>query len=72
MRTTNYKLDLRKRLIEMLLERWVSTEEIKRLYNVSNERVYRIIDGITTYPVAEEKRKNIVYFKIMTKKDYEQ
>lgn len=48
MRTTNYKLDLRKRLIEMLLERWVSTEEIKRLYNVSNERVYRIIDGITT------------------------
>lgn len=70
MRTTNYKLDLRKRLIEMLLERWVSTEEIKRLYNVSNERVYRIIDGINTYPIAEEKRGKIVYFKIMNKGDY--
>jgi hypothetical protein len=63
-------MSIREKLFELIKSRWVSTTEIKEKLGLSDQQLLMLINN-SDYPIAEEKRKSVIYYKVMNKGDYE-
>jgi DeoR/GlpR family transcriptional regulator of sugar metabolism len=58
------------KILELIKDKWMSVKELRQHLKCSNNAIYSYMVILSNYPIAEEKRENMVYFKLMNKDDY--
>lgn len=59
-----------KQILSLIKDRWVSVKELRERLNCTNNAIYSYMVILCDYPIAEERRDNLIYFKLMKKEDY--